>query len=354
VLLAAALALTACNGVGGERAPERVQRPDITTTTRVDHTGVVLGGVPGETTTTIRTSGRAAIVGVVRGPAGVAAGATVRIERLAPGGFSTAVVADSEGRYELRGIPGGRYRVRAFRPPDLAQVEPAVRFLAEPGEHRIDLEVGEFSGPVVRSSVAPDPPVLDQALNLVVQVGTRRVDGDGIVRVEPVPGLSVELSGLGAWQPAGATQPTTTTTAPRQGPPFTTTTTTTVAESSASSLRAVTDGAGRVRFALVCRRTGSPGLSVRFAVRRPAPPAPAPGPGPVEGQEQAPTTAPAPVTTTETVPLDLPACVDPTPPPTEPPAPSPGAGGGTDEGRNGEGGNGEGGNDDGEAVSGSP
>lgn len=303
-LTAAALVVAACSGGGEEAAPDPVERPPRPSTTRVDHTGVVLGVVPGETTTTVVASGRAALVGTVRGPGGPAPGATVRVERLAPGGPTTDVVADAEGRYELRGVPGGRYRIRAFRPPTLAQTQPEIRFLEDAVEHRIDLDVADRSGPVVIARAAPDPPLLHQAVNLVVQIGTRRVDGDGVVRTEPVPGLQVELSGLGSWQLASAS-PTTTTTRPGGGPPFTTTTTT--APVGPSTATATTDGEGRARWSLVCRRTGPPGLSIRYAVRRPAPPAPDPQPG-----EEAPPPAPAPEVVIETAGLDLPSCIDPT------------------------------------------
>jgi hypothetical protein len=324
VAIAVAVLVAACSGGGEEGAPDPIERPPRPTTTRVDHTGVVLGVVPGETTTTVAASGRAAIVGSVRGPSGAIAEAVVRIERLAPGGPSTDVVADGEGRYELRGVPGGRYRIRAFLPPALVQTQPEIRFLEDAVEHRFDLEVEDRSGPVVMASVAPNPPLRDQAVNLVVQIGTRRVDGDGVVRTEPVPDLQVELSGLGAWQLASASPTTTTTTRPGGGPPFTTTTTTTAGPSTAT---ATTDGAGRARWELVCRSTGPPGLSIRYAVRRPALPAPEAPPG-----GEAPPT-PAPEVVIESAGLDLPACIDPTTlttPPTT--AGTPTTTGGTDGG----------------------
>jgi hypothetical protein len=291
ILLAlASLAVACSDDDGDDAAPDPGPRPSTTTTTRVDLSGVGLAPVPGETTTTAAQSGRTAIVGTVRGPGGPAAGATVRIQRLGPGGGSADVQADGEGRFVHRGIPGGRYRVRAFLPPSLAQTEAEVRFLADDQEHRFDLALQDHSGPVVMASAAPDPPLLDQPVNLVVQVGARRVDGDGIVRAEPVSGLRVELSGLGRWE---------------------------LAVAAPASSAATTDGAGRARFALVCRVPGPPALGVRFAVRVAGSP-----PAPEEGTEGGEATA-GPETRTESVGLDLPACVDPTPPPTTAPPASP-------------------------------
>jgi hypothetical protein len=314
ILLALASVAVACTGDDDDgAAPDPAPRPPTTTTTRVDLSGVGLAPAPGETTTTAAQSGRAAIVGTVRGPAGPAAGATVRIQRLGPGGGSADVQADGEGRFVHRGVPGGRYRVRAWLPPSLAQTEAEVRFLADDQEHRFDLSLQDHSGSVVMVSAAPDPPVLDQPVNLVVQVGARRVDGDGIVRAEPVSGLRVELSGLGRWELDDV--------APASG-------------------AAITDGAGRARFALVCRVPGPPALGVRFAVGVAGPPPPAAG---AEGEEP----PVGPETRTESVGLDLPACVDLTPPPTTTPEPTDNGGGDNGGGDNG-GGDNRGGADDGD------
>jgi hypothetical protein len=267
-------------------------------TTVVDRSGIALAAVAGTTTSTVVDTGTAALTGSVRGPAGLLAGATVRVERLVAGHATrTEVVTGADGRFALPGVPGGRYRLRAFLAPWYAQVEPVVEFLRDGEEHTFDLTVEEQSGLVVRADVAPDAPRVGGAVNLVASVRSRAVGADGVVRSVPVPGASVELVGLGRWElrdDSAAVAPTTTSTTTRFG----TTTTTTTRRS--PSPAAVTDGAGLVRFQLRCRSAGPPGLALRVAFTAAAPPG-----GPA---------VTAPASGVETVALQLPDCTDPAAP----------------------------------------
>ena len=137
--------------------------PDATTSTSLtDYTGVDLPGVGGETTTTIDEKGTARLVGTVSGPSGPVAGATVRVDRLVAGRVVRHdVLTRRDGRWELRDVPGGRYRVRAFQPPLYAQDGADLRFLADGEEHTFDLQVEDQRGVVVRADVAPDQPLVD-------------------------------------------------------------------------------------------------------------------------------------------------------------------------------------------------
>lgn len=274
------LAAAACSG-DDDAGPSPTTRP-TTPTTVVDRSGIVLPRVGGETTTTIDERGTAVLVGTVRGPAGPLATATVRVERLVAGReIRRDAVTDADGRWELRGVPGGRYRVRAFLAPVYAQTDADVRFLADGEEHRYDLVVDDQRSVVVRADVAPDAPLVGGAVNLVVAVARRTVDADGIVRAAPAAGTVVELTGLGRW--VLRDDGTTTDTADLSDPPR------------ATSIRL--SDAGRARFELVCRAAGAPGLALRVPVVVQAPPG-----------VPSTTATTAPLVTREEVRLELPDC----------------------------------------------
>jgi hypothetical protein len=235
----------------------------------------VLAAVDGTTTTAVPPNvGRARIAGFVSGPDGAVAGATVRLERVVGGATQVLdVVTTPEGRYDAGGIGGGRYRVRAFLAPTFAMAEGEVFFLPDGEERTLDLRVERFADPSVAVAVAPDPPVLDQPLNLAVRVTGRVVDVDGVVRSQPVGGATVQVTVFGGWSPS----PTT----------------------------ATTDGEGQARFTATCRSTAP--TQVQVSVRLPGAAPPTTTPGSPPGPSPTPTTAPAPATGT----FDVPSCVDP-------------------------------------------
>jgi hypothetical protein len=263
-------------------------------TQAIDYSRVALHEVEGTTTTVgPAETGTASIVGSVSGPSGLVVGATVRVERLLDGReVRTDLISGPEGRFELRNVPGGRYRVRAFFAPALALTTPDVRFLRDGEEHTFDLVMTDQRGVVARASVAPDPPVLDRAVNLVAVVASRFVDLDGTVRSTPVIGVRVELSGLGRWTFRNQVRPTT-------GRPLLSTTSTSTTIPRAASQLAFTDSLGQVRFELQCDVAGDPGLSLLVPVSVQA--------EPVEGQPALP-----PTTRVESLALTVPECIDPT------------------------------------------
>jgi hypothetical protein len=294
---AVALVLTgACTG--DDDAGPSPTTEAATPSSIVDYSGVVLPGVGGETTTTIDETGTARLVGTVTGPRGPVAGATIRIERLVAGReVRKDVIAAADGRWELKDVPGGRYRVRAFLAPVYAQTSPEVRFLADDEEHTFDLTVEDQRGIVVRADVAPDQPVVDGDVNLVVLVAQRTVSPDGVVRSSPLDGSYVELLGLGRWVLRDDDDGTTSTTT------FPGITSTTVDDGAPSSGMVLSDG-GRARYELRCERGGAPGLALRVPVLLAPEPAP-PGTGSTT------TTAAEPVQSREDVALELPDCSDP-------------------------------------------
>ena len=198
-----------------------------------------LPAVDGTTTTALPPNvGRARLSGFVTGPQGPVPGAVVRLERVIGGETQTVDVATgADGRYDAAGIGGGRYRVRAFLAPTLAQPTGQVLFLTDGEERTVDLTVEAFAEPSVSIAVAPDPLLLDQPLNLAVRVSGRLVDPDGVVRTQPLVGGTVEVTAGGGW-------------------------------STVSPPSATTDGNGEARFSSVCRATVP--TQVQVVVRLPA------------------------------------------------------------------------------------
>jgi hypothetical protein len=199
----------------------------------------VLASVDGTTTTVVPPNvGRARLSGSVTGPQGPVPGAVVRLERIVGDVTQTTdVLSGADGRFDAPGIGGGRYRVRAFLVPSLAQPTGEVFFLTDGEERVVDLTVEEFAEPTVAIAVAPDPLLLDQPLNLAVRVSGRLVDADGVVRTQPLVGGTVQVTATGGW------------TAP--SPSVTT-----------------TDANGEARFSARCRSTDATQLQI--TVRLPA------------------------------------------------------------------------------------
>jgi hypothetical protein len=288
--LVAALGLVsgaACTGddSGARHAtPRTVERPPD-----IDYSSTHLAKVNGTTTTLgVPETGTASIVGTVTGPGGPVPGATVHVEHLV--GSSTVphdVLTGPDGRYALPGIPGGRYRVRAFLAPALATKANDSRFLEDGKEAVFDLSLEDQRKVVAKAAVAPSVPYLGEPVNLSVVVATQQVDVDGIVRSTPVPGLRVELDGLGLW--------TLRRDADLQSPfPSRGTTTSTVPPSAVG----FTDSVGVVAYQLRCNAAGDPGLGLLVTVTT--------TPAAVEGQPP-----PQPTQQVQRLGLDLPDCVDP-------------------------------------------
>jgi hypothetical protein len=241
-----------------------------------------LAAVGGTTTSTVPPNvGRARIAGVVNGPQGPVPGAMVRLER-AVGGETQVLDLQTgpDGRYDAAGIGGGRYRVRAFLPPTLAQPTGEVLFLRADEDRALDLAVEAFGEPSLSLAFAPDPPLLDQAVNVAVRVTGRLVDPDGVVRTSSVAGAVVSVGTSGGMTPT-------------------------------SSSSASTDGDGQARFTYRCEAAVETRLQVtaRLPAALVAPPPTAP-PDTTDPTATTATTAPAAAPVVTTV-FDLPACVDP-------------------------------------------
>jgi hypothetical protein len=227
--------------------------------------------------------GQVTITGRVLGPDGPVPGASVRIERVVgTQSVSTIVIADEEGRYRLSDVEGGQIRLQAFRVPDLGQAESVVDFADK--VYTKDLSMERFDGTRVQWAIAPQKLVVGRPANLVIQVGTRRVDEDGVIRTNPIAGIGVTLTPLGSLQ-------------------------TSVLESR------LTDSAGRVTYPMVCRTAGAGSIRVALATGEETV---------IEHGKCAPPPTTAPPTTPPTVappttPAPVPETLPPTVPPTAPP-----------------------------------
>ncbi len=180
--------------------PDPVELESTTTTAAADLAAVPLPRVPGTTSTTVALGpGPMTIVGKVEGPAGVVGGAVVQLERLVGDGSAfTRVPTASDGTWNLADVLGGRYRVRAWKAPDLVSSTEVV-FIETTDQRAVELRLDTVGGVRVDAAVAPNPPVVDEQVNLKVRVAERTVDADGVVRDAPVAGVTVTIGGSGDW-----------------------------------------------------------------------------------------------------------------------------------------------------------
>jgi hypothetical protein len=198
------LALTACSSGPGAlpKVPELVKPPG-TTTTEVDYSQIPVKGVSGRgpTTSIALGPGQATLSGTVVGDDGSVPGATVQVERIANGATARMSLQSAlDGTWSLPQIFGGRYRVRAWRAPDMAQTTWSAVFLGASETKTMDLRVHTVGGLSVEASIAPDPPRLGSDANLVVLVTVKEVDDQGVVRATPQTDVNVDLETGSGWR----------------------------------------------------------------------------------------------------------------------------------------------------------
>ena len=231
--LAAVFVLAAACSGGDDASRPRPPPSLPPTTVAVDYSNVRLERVPGSTTTIVEMGpGRAQLSGFVLAPEGAVPGAVVHAERLVGDGQASVDVATlPDGSWTIPNVKGGRYRVRAWRAPDLALTKPEVFFLGGDEKKRLDLTVARYDGHAVTASIAPNPPYVGEPANLVVRLTLQSVDPTGVVRAVPAPPTSLNLAGSGAW------------TVDSENPTF-------------------TDGNGDARWRVRCRGSGNQPLAV--------------------------------------------------------------------------------------------
>lgn len=207
LVVACLVATAACTADGVDPLPAPpTTRPRPPTTAAPDYSTVALAAVPGRTTTTVPiTGGKATLNGTVTGPEGAVGQAVVHVERLVGDQAATVdVVTNPDGTFALPQVFGGRYRVRAYRPPDLAQVKPELLFLGGDETKALTLKMARHEGVAVAAAIAPNPPVPTEPANLLVQVTLKSVDAGGVVRAVPIPGVRLELFATGRWTVEGS------------------------------------------------------------------------------------------------------------------------------------------------------
>jgi hypothetical protein len=129
------------------------------------------------------------------------AGAVVHLERIVDGGTAVLdVLSNPDGTWAAPNILGGRYRLRAYLPPELALVKPSVFFLGGAEKRSLAITLQRYTGLVASASIAPSPPFVDEPANLVVRIATQSVDAGGVVRSVGAAGATAQLVGSGQWR----------------------------------------------------------------------------------------------------------------------------------------------------------
>jgi hypothetical protein len=240
-----ALILAGCSKVETlDIAPPAASARSVSTTSIPPPTTTVPESAVVGTPTTVATAvgpGDASLNGTVFGPQGPVKGATVLVERIVEGGTASASASTAtDGSWRISNILGGRYVVRAWMSPSLADTSPQVVYLSDGQVLSMAIEVSKFQGPVVSTSVSPADPVVGQAANLAVQVFSPVVGPDGVVRNPPSVATTVSLVGDPGWVVTGTSS-------------------------------AVTGQAGVVIFQITCRFAGDDPLSIAVGAQPPTP-----------------------------------------------------------------------------------
>jgi hypothetical protein len=202
--------LAGCSKHEGKALPAPKTGETTTTTDPVDLTQVSLEpiAVKGQPTATTRPigGGKATIAGrVVDSDGNPVPGAFVRATYYGDPNKPEVIEALSldDGTYKFEQVLGGRWRIRAWKTPELATLEDNTFFLGYTENRQLDLKVKAATDYVVTSSMAPGTPFTGSPVELAVLVMSQSVDDDGVVHRSPVGGAAVTLNVIGKWSLAG-------------------------------------------------------------------------------------------------------------------------------------------------------
>jgi hypothetical protein len=270
---------------------EEFGEAEITNQIRVavpeDRRSTKVRGIAGEDVPTAVdfANGTATVRGVVIGPGGgPVSGATVLVERFV-GEQSAAkeVTTGPTGAFVIDNVAGGRYRVRAWRAPTLAQFGSQVQFVQEGQAQDFRLEVSTPAGREIDFGWSASGWIVGNQVTIGATITSPYVNERGLVGYGGSAGETVTLS---------------------------------VGDSLTGSASSVTDASGYVAFRVTCSRVGSTYAQITVGgqsrvlgipacspvpttttTRPPTAPPATPGPTTAQPGTPAPTTAPPPPTT---------------------------------------------------------
>jgi len=198
--------LAACSKHEGKALPAPKSAETTTTTDPVDLTQVSLTPIAltGKETTTTRPigGGKASLFGrVVDSDGNPVPQAFIRATYYGDPTKPEVIEALSldDGTYRFDQVLGGRWRIRAWKAPQLATLEDNAFFLGYTEQRQLDLKVKAAGAYVVTSSLAPNPPFTGSPVELAVLVLSQTVDDNGVVHRSPVGGAAVTLNIIGRW-----------------------------------------------------------------------------------------------------------------------------------------------------------
>lgn len=172
-----------------------------------DTRGALLAGLPAEggAPAPALQGGAASVTGTVTGPGGPVAGATVRIERFeGTASASVDLQANAAGYFALTGAPGGRYRVRAWQAPTMAQLGSQVAFLNDGEQRSFNLQLTAPAGSDITPDWSSEGWMIGSRPAISVTVLRPYVTDEGRVALTGQGGLPVTLTVGGALVGGGA------------------------------------------------------------------------------------------------------------------------------------------------------
>lgn len=144
--------------------------------------------------------GDLAMGGSVVGPGGPVAGATVLLERFV--GQSSGrleVRTNAAGRWVAIDVYGGRYRIRAWRTPDLGMAASIVSFIAADAEVDLALTVDRYDGADLTGDIDDADPEVGATATVTALATRQGVDGEGIIATAPASGRRARATAIGPW-----------------------------------------------------------------------------------------------------------------------------------------------------------